>query len=37
VIADAEAKKPGEAANVQERPDPKPPADDATSKTDKTS
>jgi NADH-quinone oxidoreductase subunit E len=37
VIADAEAKKPGEAANIQERPAPKPPADDATGKTDKTS
>jgi NADH-quinone oxidoreductase subunit E len=37
VVADAEAKKPGEAANVQERPAPKPPADDATDKTDKTS
>lgn len=30
VLSDAEAKKPGEAANVQERPSPKPPADDAT-------
>src|SRR5436305_4100127 len=30
VLADAEAKKPGEAANVHERPSPKPPADDAT-------
>ena len=33
VLADAEAKKPGEAANTQERPAPKPPADDATGKT----
>lgn len=32
VLADAEAKKPGAAANVQERPSPKPPADDATAK-----
>src|SRR3954465_9645058 len=32
VLADAEAKKPGEAANVHERPSPKPPADDATRK-----
>ena len=32
VLADAEAKKPGAAANVQERPSPKPPADDATRK-----
>jgi NADH-quinone oxidoreductase subunit E len=32
VLADAEAKKPGAAANVQERPAPKPPADDATKK-----
>ena len=32
VLADAEAKKPGDAANVQERPAPKPPADDATKK-----
>ena len=32
VLADAESKKPGEAANVQERPSPKPPADDATKK-----
>jgi NADH-quinone oxidoreductase subunit E len=32
VLADAEAKKPGAAANVQERPAPKPPADDATRK-----
>ena len=31
-LADAESKKPGEAANVQERPSPKPPADDATKK-----
>jgi NADH-quinone oxidoreductase subunit E len=30
VLADAEAKRPGEAANVHERPAPKPPADDAT-------
>jgi NADH-quinone oxidoreductase subunit E len=37
VVVDAEAKKPGEAANTQERPAPKPPADDATDKTDKTS
>jgi NADH-quinone oxidoreductase subunit E len=32
VLADAEAKKPGEAANTPERPSPKPPADDATRK-----
>ncbi len=32
VLADAEAKKPGAAANVHERPSPKPPADDATRK-----
>lgn len=32
VLADAEAKKPGEAANTIERPSPKPPADDATRK-----
>src|SRR3954471_1304834 len=32
VLADAESKKPGEAANVHERPSPKPPADDATRK-----
>ena len=32
VLADAESKKPGAAANVQERPSPKPPADDATKK-----
>jgi NADH-quinone oxidoreductase subunit E len=32
VLADAEPKKPGAAANVQERPNPKPPADDATGK-----
>jgi NADH-quinone oxidoreductase subunit E len=32
VLADAEPKKPGAAANVQERPAPKPPADDATRK-----
>jgi NADH-quinone oxidoreductase subunit E len=32
VLTDAEAKKPGAAANVQERPAPKPPADDATRK-----
>src|SRR5689334_3314437 len=32
VLADAEPKKPGEAANVQERPAPKAPADDATKK-----
>ncbi len=32
VLADAEAKKRGEAANVQERPAPKPPGDDATRK-----
>jgi NADH-quinone oxidoreductase subunit E len=32
VLADAESKLPGEAANVQERPSPKPPADDATRK-----
>jgi NADH-quinone oxidoreductase subunit E len=32
VLTDAEAKKPGVAANVQERPAPKPPADDATKK-----
>src|SRR3954452_12336887 len=32
VLADAEAKKPGEAANFDERPSPKPPADDATRK-----
>lgn len=31
-LADAEPKKPGAAANVQERPAPKPPADDATGK-----
>lgn len=31
-LADGEAKKPGEAANFQERPAPKPPADDATAK-----
>ena len=33
VLADAEAKKPGEAASTRERPSPKPPADDATGKT----
>ena len=33
VLADAEAKKPGAAANTQERPAPKPPAGDATGKT----
>uniref|UniRef100_Q07NM1 NADH-quinone oxidoreductase, E subunit n=1 Tax=Rhodopseudomonas palustris (strain BisA53) TaxID=316055 RepID=Q07NM1_RHOP5 len=32
VLTDAEAKKPGAAANVQERPSPKPPMDDATRK-----
>jgi NADH-quinone oxidoreductase subunit E len=32
-VTDAEAKTPGEAANTQERPAPKPPADDATDKT----
>lgn len=32
VLADAEPKKPGAAANVQERPAPKPPADDAARK-----
>jgi NADH-quinone oxidoreductase subunit E len=32
VLADAEPKKPGEAANFDERPSPKPPADDATRK-----
>ena len=32
VLADAESKKPGEAANFDERPSPKPPADDATRK-----
>ena len=32
VLADAEAKKPGEAANTQERPSPKPPAADAAAK-----
>ena len=32
VLADAESKKPGAAANVHERPSPKPPADDATRK-----
>src|SRR3954467_6194149 len=32
VLADAGAKKPGAAANVQERPAPNPPADDATRK-----
>ena len=32
VLTDAEPKKPGEAANVQERPWPKPPMDDATRK-----
>jgi NADH-quinone oxidoreductase subunit E len=32
VLTDAEPKKPGEAANVQERPSPKPPGDDATRK-----
>ncbi len=32
VLTDAEPKKAGEAANVQERPAPKPPADDATKK-----
>src|ERR1700716_2942734 len=32
VLADAESKKPGEAANVHERPSPKPPADDAPRK-----
>lgn len=32
VLTDAEAKKPGDAANVQERPSPKPPMDDATRK-----
>lgn len=31
-LADAEPKKPGKAANVQERPAPKPPAGDATGK-----
>jgi NADH-quinone oxidoreductase subunit E len=35
-LADAEAKKPGAAANTQERPAPKPPAGDATGKTNKT-
>jgi len=33
VLADAEAKRPGEAANTQERPSPKPPAADGTGKT----
>lgn len=33
VVADTEAKTPGEAANTQERPAPKPPAGDATDKT----
>ncbi len=32
VLADAESKKPGAAANFDERPSPKPPADDATRK-----
>jgi NADH-quinone oxidoreductase subunit E len=32
VLADTEAKKPGEAASVHERPAPKPPAGDATGK-----
>jgi NADH-quinone oxidoreductase subunit E len=32
-LADAEPKKPGEAANVQERPAPKPPAADASAQT----
>jgi NADH-quinone oxidoreductase subunit E len=32
VLADAESKKPGEAANVRERPSPKPPGHDATRK-----
>jgi NADH-quinone oxidoreductase subunit E len=32
VLTDAESKRPGEAANVQERPSPKPPMDDATRK-----
>jgi NADH-quinone oxidoreductase subunit E len=32
VLADAESKKPGEAANFDERPSPKPPADDASRK-----
>lgn len=32
-LTDAEPKKPGEAANRRERPDPKPPAADATDKT----
>ncbi len=32
VLAEAESKKPGAAANVQERPSPKPPGDDATRK-----
>jgi NADH-quinone oxidoreductase subunit E len=32
VLSDAESKKPGEAANVHERPAPKPPGDDATRK-----
>jgi NADH-quinone oxidoreductase subunit E len=32
VLSDAESKKPGEAANVHERPSPKPPGDDATRK-----
>ncbi|MBB5046375.1 NADH-quinone oxidoreductase subunit E [Rhodopseudomonas rhenobacensis] len=32
VLTDSDAKKPGAAANVQERPSPKPPADDATRK-----
>jgi NADH-quinone oxidoreductase subunit E len=32
VLADADSKKPGEAANFDERPSPKPPADDATRK-----
>lgn len=31
-LTDGESKLPGEAANVQERPSPKPPADDATRK-----
>jgi NADH-quinone oxidoreductase subunit E len=35
VLTDAESKKPGEAANVQERPSPKPPGDDATKKGNK--
>ena len=32
VLSDAESKRPGEAANVHERPAPKPPGDDATRK-----